>query len=107
MPKQFVTFCSVDELTDGQREVFDLDTMSILLLNLDGQYYAIENLCSHDDYELDDGEITDGCIECDKHGATFDLKTGEARSAPAYTPIKVFPTRVTGTDVQVELDIDT
>ena len=106
MPKQFVTFCRVDELANGQREVFDLDTMSILLFNIDDQYYAVENLCSHEEYELADGELADGCIECPKHGATFDIHTGEARSAPAYTPVKVFPTRVDGTDVQVELELE-
>lgn len=105
MPKQFVTFCNTEDIPNGQREVFDLDSMSILLLNIDGHYYAIENLCSHDEYELADGEIIEGCIACPKHGARFDLVSGAAKRAPAYTPIRVFATRIAGDEVQVELEI--
>jgi len=107
MAKQFVTFCQKDELKSGEREVFDLETMSILLLNVDGTYYAVENMCSHEEYELHEGTLHEHCqLECPKHGAVFDIRSGEALTAPAFTPIKVFPVRVAGDDVQVELDID-
>lgn len=105
MALQFVTFCKVDEIQPGQREVFDLDRLSILLLNIDGDFYAIENLCSHEEYELAAGVVADCAIECPKHGATFDVRSGEALSAPAYQPIRVFATRVEEGDVQVEVDI--
>jgi 3-phenylpropionate/trans-cinnamate dioxygenase ferredoxin subunit len=106
MALQYVTFCTVDEVPVGSREVFDLETMSILLMNVDGTYYAVENMCSHEEYELADGEL-EGCIlECPKHSATFDIRSGQQLSTPAYTPIKIFPTRVESDEVQVLLEID-
>lgn len=105
MTLQFVTFCTVNELPSGSREVFDLETMSILLMNVDGIYYAIENMCSHEEYELHEGEL-DGCtLECPKHSATFDIRSGEALTAPAFSPIRIFPVKVDGNDVQVGLDL--
>ena len=106
MTLQFVTFCTVDEVPSGSREVFDLETMSILLMNVDGTYYAVENMCSHEEYELHEGEL-EGCkLKCPKHGATFDIRSGEALSTPAYFPIKVFPVQVVDNEVQVGLDLD-
>ena len=106
MTLQYVTFCTTDELPSGSREVFDLDTMSLVLFNVDGTYYAIENMCSHEEYELAEGELEDCTLECPKHGATFDIRSGEALTAPAYTPIKIFAVRVEGYEVQVGLNLD-
>ncbi len=105
MAKQFVTFCKAEEIPAGKREVFDLETMSVLLLNVDGEFFAVENMCSHEEYELAEGVIHECTLECPKHGATFDLRSGEALSAPAYQPIRVFATRIVEGEVQVELDI--
>ncbi|MCA9915805.1 MAG: non-heme iron oxygenase ferredoxin subunit [Anaerolineae bacterium] len=106
MAKQFVTFCNVDEIAPGQREVFDLDRLSVLVLNVEGQFFAVENMCSHEEYELAEGEVMGCCtLECPKHGATFDMRSGEALTAPAYQPIQVFRTRVVDGELQVELDI--
>lgn len=106
MAKQFVTFGTVDEFPAGSREVFDLDRLSIILFNVDGTFYAVENMCSHAEYELDGGQL-DGCsLECPKHGAWFDIRSGEALSAPAYKAIKTFPVRVEADEVQVELDVE-
>lgn len=106
MAKQFVTFCKAEEIAPGQREVFDLDRLSVLVLNVEGQFFAVENMCSHEEYELVDGEVEGCCtLECPKHGATFDLRSGEALTAPAYQPIRVFPTQIVAGELQVELDI--
>lgn len=106
MASQFVTFCKTNELEAGQREVFDLDSGSIVLFNVEGTYYAIENICSHEEYELAEGDL-EGCIlKCPKHGATFDIRSGQHLSTPAYFPIKIFATRVEGDEVQVLLEIE-
>ena len=107
MPEQFVTFCTYDEIPPGEREVFDLEYESIILFNVDGTIYALENRCSHQDVELADGEFVDTCeLKCSAHGATFDIRTGEALSRPAYTPVKTYPVRIEGNNVQVKLDLD-
>ena len=106
MALQYVTFCATDEIPVGSREVFDLDRMSIVLFNVDGAYYAVEDMCSHEEYELHDGDLDGFVLKCPKHGATFDIRNGDFLSAPAYFPIKSFPVRVEDGNVQVGLDLD-
>lgn len=106
MALEWVTFIGKDEIRPGEREVFDTDYGSILLFNVDGSFYAVENVCSHEEYELADG-VLDGCeLECSKHGSFFDIRSGEALNPPATRPIKIFAARVEGNDVQVMLNIE-
>lgn len=79
----------------------DLELVSLLLVNVAGQFYAIENICSHDGGELSDGQICGGEITCPRHGARFDLKTGAALCAPAFEDIASYPVRVVDNIVQV------
>lgn len=75
---------------------------AILLCNVGGTLYAIEDACTHDGGELDQGEL-DGCrIMCPRHGAYFDVTTGAALTLPAIVPVETFPVRVEGDDVYVE-----
>ncbi|MEM9952886.1 MAG: non-heme iron oxygenase ferredoxin subunit [Chloroflexota bacterium] len=105
MASQWVTFLGKDELQAGQREVFETDYGSILLMNIDGTFYAVENMCSHAEFELADGEMSGCKIECPKHGAWFDVRDGAPLSPPADRPIKIYGARVEGDDVQVLLNI--
>lgn len=105
MAETWLEFCKVGDIPKGGREVFDTDVASIIIFNVDGNFYAVENLCSHENYELADGEL-EGCIlECPKHGATFDIRTGQHLRTPAYFPIKIFNTRIEGDSVQVLLNL--
>ena len=106
MALQWITFIEKDEIKAGNREVFDTDYGSILLMNIDGTFYAVENMCSHAEYELIEGEISGCKIECPKHGAWFDVRSGEALSPPADRPLKIFAARVEGDEVQVMLNIE-
>lgn len=73
----------------------------VLLCNVDGEIYAIEDVCTHDGGELDQGEL-EGCkIRCPRHGAYFDVKTGEALTLPAILPVPKYEVRVEGDDVYV------
>ena len=73
--------------------MFDGDT-PILLANIDGDIYAVEDRCTHEDFELSAGTLEGAQIECILHGAKFDLRTGEALCAPAYVPVARFPVKV-------------
>lgn len=106
MALQWVTFINKDEIAVGQREVFDTDYGSILLMNIDGTFYAVENVCSHEEFELADGALNNCELECSKHGSFFDVRSGEALNPPAIRPIKIFAARIEGDDVQVMLNID-
>jgi len=100
-----LTICAVSELPPGARKVVEFDDMEILVINVDGQIYAIEDRCSHDDGELGDGELhSDRCaIECPRHGALFDLKSGKPLTLPAYQAVETFPVRLDGDTITLEV----
>jgi 3-phenylpropionate/trans-cinnamate dioxygenase ferredoxin component len=75
----------------------------IALANVDGEYYAIDDVCTHDGGPLDQGEVFDYEIECPRHGARFDVRTGKALTLPAVFPVKTYPVRVEGYDILIEL----
>lgn len=88
---QWQHVCASSELLLGESTVcFDGDT-AILVCNIDGEIYAIEDKCSHQDFELSPGVLEGAEIECVLHGAKFDVRTGEALCAPAYTAVPKFP----------------
>ncbi len=90
----WVRVCATSELLPGESKVaWDGDT-PILVVNLDGDFYAVEDQCTHEDFELSAGVFSDGQVECTLHGARFDLRTGEALCAPAYAPVAKFPVKV-------------
>jgi 3-phenylpropionate/trans-cinnamate dioxygenase ferredoxin subunit len=76
----------------------------IALANVDGTYYAIDDVCTHDGGPLGEGEVFDYSIECPRHGARFDVRSGKALTLPAIFPVKSYPVRVEGNDIQVELE---
>ncbi|HET6396751.1 MAG TPA: non-heme iron oxygenase ferredoxin subunit [Pseudoxanthomonas sp.] len=89
--------CASSELLPGEmRSVFDEVTGApILVFNLDGELYALEDRCSHEDFELSAGAFDPGeaSIECVLHGARFDVRDGRALCAPAYSPVPRFPVK--------------
>lgn len=90
----WIRVCSTAELLPGESRVaWDGDT-PILVVNLDGDLHALEDRCSHEDFELSAGRVEGEQIECTLHGARFDLRTGAALCAPAYAPVPKFPVRV-------------
>ena len=95
MSETWTFVCAGAELLPGEmRSVFDEATDTpILVLNLDGELYALEDVCSHEDFELSAGvfEPAAGTIECVLHGAKFDVRDGRALCAPAYEPVAKFP----------------
>jgi len=88
--------CAEHELAPGEtRVVWDGDT-PILVINFDGALYAVEDQCTHEDYELSAGsfDTETGVLECLLHSARFDLRSGQALCAPAYLPLVKFPVKV-------------
>ncbi|MCU1459215.1 MAG: ferredoxin subunit of nitrite reductase and ring-hydroxylating dioxygenase [Actinomycetia bacterium] len=100
-----VRLCNLDELVPGSVKRFDVADHKIAVVRINGEVYAIDDTCSHGQYSLSEGEVwTDEReIECPKHGSTFSLITGEPQSLPATQPVAVYPVRVDGGDVYVEL----
>ncbi|HST46046.1 MAG TPA: Rieske 2Fe-2S domain-containing protein, partial [Luteimonas sp.] len=85
----WIRVCATSELLPGETAVaWDGDT-AILVLNLDGSLYALEDRCTHEDFELSAGafDVVEGSIECVLHGARFDVRDGQPLCPPAYTPV--------------------
>jgi 3-phenylpropionate/trans-cinnamate dioxygenase ferredoxin component len=80
-----------------------MDDLEIAVFNLDGEYFAIKDVCTHDEARLSDGELTGETIVCPWHGACFSVKTGEVLSLPATESVKAFPVVLKEEDVYVEI----
>lgn len=100
---EYVTVARTEEIQPGDRIVFEMGRHWIAVFNVDGQYYAVEDLCTHDDGPLADGELHGHEIECPRHGARFDIRNGKVTAPPALVPIPIYKVRVVGDDVQVEI----
>jgi 3-phenylpropionate/trans-cinnamate dioxygenase ferredoxin subunit len=97
----WVDVTPADEFPPGSRRGVDVEGVAVIVFNLDGRYFAIEDVCTHDYSGLDEGELDGEVIVCPRHGARFNIRTGEALTAPAYEPIPTFPVRVENGLVQV------
>lgn len=98
---EWVDVAPVSEFGSDSWRTVEIDDVTILVFNLGGEYYAIEDLCTHDYSPLLGGDIEGEEIICPRHGARFNIKTGEALTAPAYEPLPTFPVRIEGGMVQV------
>src|SRR5688500_13821141 len=95
----FLPLGPADAIPVGGKADYQVDGHSVLVVNCAGQYHAIEDRCTHDDGHLAEGRIY-GCeVECPRHGAKFDMKTGKATALPAFNPVASYPTRVNGEGV--------
>ncbi len=84
----------VTELPGGYQGAVEVAGVSVLVVNHEGQFYALRNNCTHKDFPLLGGDVSDGRITCEKHGAKFELATGKAKTLPAVKPVKIFGTEV-------------
>jgi 3-phenylpropionate/trans-cinnamate dioxygenase ferredoxin subunit len=102
MPKQRIATKS--DIAAGTVQVFEVDGRSLCVANLDGEhFYAIDNLCTHDGGPLGEGRLANGTVECPRHGARFDLRTGAVRALPAVRAVRTYPVELDGEDVSVEV----
>jgi len=99
---------SAEELPIGQTRLSLLDGERVVLCRVsDGEVYAIEDSCSHDDGPLGEGKLEEDVIECPRHGARFDVRTGAAVRMPAATPIETYPARISDGWIEVDLEGET
>jgi len=99
-----VRVAKLTDLSPGTVQVVDLDDQEIALCNVDGQVYAIANLCTHDGSPLNQGCLNGHAVECPRHGARFDVRTGAVLSLPAVLPVPTYRVENHGGDIFVEVD---
>ncbi|OQA45945.1 MAG: 3-phenylpropionate/cinnamic acid dioxygenase ferredoxin subunit [Chloroflexi bacterium ADurb.Bin325] len=98
----FVKVARVEDIRPGEKKIFEVDGVLVVLVNLDGEFYAIENTCTHDGGPLGEGKIQNGQIICPRHGARFDIRTGAALTLPAVDPTATYEVRVQDGDIYIE-----
>ena len=106
-PKEvdFVPVAAESELGNGQRIFVEIDNETIVVFNIAGKYFAIGDVCSHDNGPVGEGELEGYEIICPRHGARFDIRTGDVKALPAVIGIPAYPVRVT--DGQIEVGVPT
>ena len=100
----FVQVAVRGEIPVGGKKLVDLDGRAIAVFNVEGQFYAIDDVCTHDGGPLAEGDLIGNEIRCPRHGARFDVRTGKALCFPAIEPVATHPVEVRGEGVYVALD---
>ncbi|MGK2955604.1 MAG: bifunctional 3-phenylpropionate/cinnamic acid dioxygenase ferredoxin subunit [Solirubrobacterales bacterium] len=100
-----ISVCPVAELGPGERKIVEFDGEPIAVFNCEGEFFAIEDRCSHDDGPLAEGEwnCADKTVECPRHGSLFDLRTGKPTTLPAFQPVRTFPVEITDDTITLEV----
>lgn len=98
-----VRVCAKGELPEGgATRVAMPDGTPVAVFYSDGEYYALGDTCSHEESSLSEGVVEDGEVECPKHGALFDLKTGKPKTLPATRPVATYAVRIEDDQIYVE-----
>jgi 3-phenylpropionate/trans-cinnamate dioxygenase ferredoxin subunit len=101
---EYVKVASRDSLPPGAKLMTEIGERSILVFNVEGSFYAIDDTCTHDGGPLGEGDFEGVEIQCPRHGARFDVRTGRALCLPAFEPVATHRVEVRGDDVFVVLD---
>ncbi len=89
--RKWIDVADADGIADGEVKTFQVEAQRVAVARANGQLYAVQDLCSHDDGPLGDGDLEEYAIVCPRHGAKFDIRTGEVLAMPAAAPIETFP----------------
>ena len=100
----FEKAANVSDVPEGQAIVVEVDDEEVALCNVKGEIYAVANLCTHDGGPLGEGCLLGDEIECPRHGARFDVRTGAVKALPAILPIPTYEVKVEGDEVRVDVD---
>ncbi len=92
----------VADVAPGTTKVVAVDGVAVMICNVDGKIYAIEDVCTHDGGALDQGLLEGVVIECPRHGARFDVRTGAVLALPAILPVPTYKVRVEDGEIYVE-----
>lgn len=94
MSANFVKAANLDQIKTGKMMRLNIQEQDILLANVDGTIYAVDNMCTHEDASLYNGALKGRCVECPLHGSLFDLATGQPQQEPATEAIRTYPVKI-------------
>ncbi|MEV1021663.1 bifunctional 3-phenylpropionate/cinnamic acid dioxygenase ferredoxin subunit [Streptomyces sp. NPDC050264] len=99
----FLRACGLSELEESTPKRVELDGTPVSVVRTEGEVFAINDICSHANVSLSEGEVEDCQIECWLHGSAFDLRTGKPSGLPATRPVPVYPVHIEGGSVFVDV----
>jgi 3-phenylpropionate/trans-cinnamate dioxygenase ferredoxin subunit len=99
----FVKVAAVANIPDPGRLTLEIDERMVILFRVGGQFYCVDDVCTHDGGPLGDGPLHDHCVVCPRHGAKFDIRDGKACAMPATEDILTHEVRVEGNDIYIRL----
>lgn len=108
MAEELYTYYAIansNEIPEGDRLFVEVNGHSIVVFNIGGQFYAIEDICTHDHGPLGDGEIDGFEIICPRHGARFDVRNGKVTRLPAIQPVPYYPVRHHGDTIEIGIPV--
>ena len=100
---EFVAIAKKTEVPDPGSLLVEVEDRLVVLLHIDGEFYALDDVCTHDGGPLSDGQICDHNIACPRHGAKFDVRTGEALTMPATQATVAHQVQLRGDEVLIKL----
>lgn len=100
---EFVNLAKVSDIPDPGKKVFEVDERYIVVFRIDGKFYALDDVCTHDDGPLGEGELENHAVICPRHGAKFDVRDGRALTMPATRPTASHEVKVDGENVLVKI----
>jgi nitrite reductase/ring-hydroxylating ferredoxin subunit len=105
MAETFYTVAHVGDIGPGEMTYVEVgpDEEPVCLINLDGEFYAINDCCTHEEASLSDGTIFGDEIECPLHGGAYEIRTGQPVAFPVVVPARTYRVRVVGDEVQIAL----
>lgn len=103
---EYVAIEEAEVLQDGERLFVEIDDLPIVVFKLAGEYFAIADVCSHDDGPVGDGDLQGYEVICPRHGARFDIRDGKVLSLPAVVDIPAYPVRITKHQIEIGVPLD-
>lgn len=100
----FIRLCATSDVAEGESLRVENPTGAIAVHHYEGEFYATQDRCTHDEWSLADGYLENGMIECTLHWAKFCVRSGKVKSPPACQALKIYPVRVSGDDVEVDVE---
>ncbi|MFI6157698.1 non-heme iron oxygenase ferredoxin subunit [Kitasatospora sp. NPDC051170] len=100
----FLRACALGDLQEDVPKRVDLNGVPVAVVRTDEGVFAINDICSHANVSLSEGEVEDCMIECWLHGSSFDLRSGKPSGLPATKPVAVYPVKIEGDDVLVSVN---
>jgi 3-phenylpropionate/trans-cinnamate dioxygenase ferredoxin component len=103
---EIIEICPKSELPPGAKRLVEWEDLEIGVFNCNGEIYAIEDRCSHDNGPLAHGDLDEGrcAVECPRHGSLFDLRSGKPLTLPAYVPVDTFPVILDDDMIKLEVE---